>query len=448
MLDADQRLLRIVEQMSAVDTARRRAAVHAAGGRAATSRCGCATTSSPRPTQREANQRSAPAVERRPVPRAEGDRMSGALHELGVAAAGAGRCARSEVSSVEADAASARARGRARARWAPSWRVDDDGRAGPGARGRRAPRRRRRRRRWSACRSRTRTSSSPRELADHRRLEDAGRLPQPLRRHRRRASLAEAGTVTLGKLNCDEFAMGSSNENSAFRPVRNPWDRIARARAARRAARRRRWPRGCCRRPPAPTPAARSASRRRFCGITGIKPTYGVCSRYGMIAFASSLDQAGPLARTRRGLRAAAVGDERLRRARRDQRRAAAAGLPADARTPRDGATAARPLQGLRIGLPKEFFGDGAGRRRRGGGARGAGRVREARRDAGRRQPAAHRAVDPGLLHHRAGRGVSSNLSRFDGVRSATAPSSYGDLLDMYKKTRAKASAPRSSAAS
>ena len=110
--------------------------------------------------------------------------------------------------------------------------------------------------------------------------------------------LAAAGTVTLGKLNCDEFAMGSSNENSAYGAGAQPLGRDAHS--GRLLGRQRGGGRGaaCCRPRPAPTPAARSASRRRFCGITGIKPTYGRASRYGMIAFASSLDQAGPMARS------------------------------------------------------------------------------------------------------------------------------------------------------
>ena len=163
-------------------------------------------------------------------------------------------------------------------------------------------------------------------------------------------NLARAGAVTLGKLNCDEFAMGSANEHSAFWPAKNPWDtsRIpggssggsAVAVAARLA--------------PAATGTDTGGSIRQpaaFCGITGIKPTYGRASRHGMIAFASSLDQAGVMARTAEDcapLLSALCGPDLARDATSIDR-------PAEDYS----RTLAGSLDGLRIGLPREFFGAG-----------------------------------------------------------------------------------------
>ena len=110
-------------------------------------------------------------------------------------------------------------------------------------------------------------------------------------------NLQAAGARVLGKTNQDEFAMGSSNENSGFGPVQNPWDRDARPGRLLGRQRRRRRGRDRARGRSAPTPAARSASPPRSAGSSGLKPTYGAVSRYGMIAFASSLDQCGPLTR-------------------------------------------------------------------------------------------------------------------------------------------------------
>jgi aspartyl-tRNA(Asn)/glutamyl-tRNA(Gln) amidotransferase subunit A len=161
--------------------------------------------------------------------------------------------------------------------------------------------------------------------------------------------LDAAGTVMLGKVNMDEFAMGSSNETSFYGPVKNPWDLgtvpggssggSAAAVAARLA--------------PGATGTDTGGSIRQpaaFCGITGLKPTYGLVSRWGMIAFASSLDQAGPMARTAEDCALLLEG---------------MAGFD-----PRDSTSLDRPvevysqgldqgLEGLRIGLPKEFFGEG-----------------------------------------------------------------------------------------
>jgi len=248
--------------------------------------------------------------------------------------------------------------------------------------------------------------------------------------------LAEAGAVTLGKLSCDEFAMGSANENVAVPavghdkavPVRNPWNReripggssgaSAAAVAARLA--------------PAATGTDTGGSIRQpasFCGITGIKPTYGRASRYGMVAFASSLDQAGPMARSAEDcalLLSAFCGPDL-------DRDSTSLDKPAED----FGRSLGDSLEGLRIGVPKEFFGAGVA-------------------------PGVRAAVDAALAQYEklgarrvevslpltelsipvyyilAAAEASSNLSRFDGVKFGHRAAHYKDLSDMYGRTRAE----------
>ena len=237
----------------------------------------------------------------------------------------------------------------------------------------------------------------------------------------------QAGAVNLGKTNMDEFAMGSSNETSYFGPVRNPWDikavpggssgGAASAVAARLCA--------------AATGTDTGGSIRQpaaLCGITGIKPTYGTVSRYGMIAFASSLDQAGPMARSAEDcallLNVMTGHDARdstsLQRDKEDYAR-----------------DLHRPLQGLRIGLPKEFFAEGLSQDVA---ACVHGAVAEYQKlgavvvDIS--LPNAKLAVP--VYYVLAPAEASSNLSRFDGVRYGYRAPDYTDLTDMYEKTRAQ----------
>ena len=243
--------------------------------------------------------------------------------------------------------------------------------------------------------------------------------------------LAAAGMVTLGKLNCDEFAMGSSNENSFYGNVLNPWGRTAvpggrsggsAAAVAARIA-------------PAASATDTGGSIREpaaFSGVTGIKPTYGRASRWGMIAFASSLDQAGIM--TTSAEDAALIFNAML-------------GFD-----PRDSTSVDRPgedytreldgdLEGLRIGVPGEFFGAGL-----------APEVEQAVRAALETYvKLGARLVDISLPNARLGIPVyyviapaecSSNLSRFDGVRYGHRARQYRDLTDMMKKTRAEGFGP------
>ncbi len=242
------------------------------------------------------------------------------------------------------------------------------------------------------------------------------------------ARFKDAGAVSLGKLNCDEFAMGSSNENSAFKPVQNPWDRSripggssggsAVAVAARLA--------------PAATGTDTGGSIRQpasFCGITGIKPTYGRASRYGMIAFASSLDQAGPMARTAADcalLLSAMCGPD-------PDRDSTSLDVPAEDFTRSLGDS----LDGLRIGVPKEFFGEGLSADVR---AAVDAALKEYEKLGARlvsiSLPRTELSIP--VYYIIAPAEASSNLSRFDGVKFGHRAQQYGDLLDMYKKTRSE----------
>jgi len=240
--------------------------------------------------------------------------------------------------------------------------------------------------------------------------------------------LAQAGVVSLGKLNCDEFAMGSANENSAFGAVKNPWDTT-------------RTPGGssggsaaavAARLTPAATGTDTGGSIRQpasFCGITGIKPTYGRASRYGMVAFASSLDQAGPLARTAQDcalLLSAMCGPDL-------DRDSTSLDLPAEDFS----LQLNQPIDGLRVGIPAEFFGDGL-----------SSDVRTAIDAALKQYEALGARLVPITLPRTelsipvyyiiAPAEASSNLSRFDGVKFGHRAKNYKDLNDMYLQTRAE----------
>ena len=239
--------------------------------------------------------------------------------------------------------------------------------------------------------------------------------------------LKEAGTVLLGKTNMDEFAMGSSNETSFYGPVKNPWDTdtvpggssggSAAAVAARLA--------------PAATGTDTGGSIRQpaaLCGVTGIKPTYGRVSRYGMIAFASSLDQGGvfaPSAEDCSLILGAMSGFDR-----RDS-------TSVDQPVPDYSATLGDDIKGLKIGLPKEYFGEGLDP--------DVAKVTEAAIEEYKKLgaevvevslPNTHLAVP--TYYVVAPAECSSNLSRYDGVRFGHRCDSPVDLEDLYKRSRAE----------
>jgi len=237
--------------------------------------------------------------------------------------------------------------------------------------------------------------------------------------------LAAAGMVLLGKTNMDEFAMGSSNETSHYGPVRNPWDgsRVPGGSSGGSAAA------VAARLAPVATGTDTGGSIRQpaaLTGLTGLKPTYGRVSRYGMIAFASSLDQAGVLAQSAEDaalvLAAMAGFDPRD-------------STSVDAPVPDYAAALARPVKGLRIGIIREFFGEGL--------EAGTGAAVRAALDGFRAMGA--ELVDVSLpflplsvptYYVVAPAECSSNLSRFDGVRFGHRCRDPKDLMDLYRRTR------------
>jgi aspartyl-tRNA(Asn)/glutamyl-tRNA(Gln) amidotransferase subunit A len=243
--------------------------------------------------------------------------------------------------------------------------------------------------------------------------------------------LQGVGMPMLGKTNMDEFAMGSSNETSFYGPVHNPWDPAcvpggsSGGSAAAVAA-------GLC---PVATGTDTGGSIRQpaaFCGVTGIKPTYGRCSRWGMIAFASSLDQAGVLARSAADaalvLQAMAGFDQRD-------------STSADAPVPDYSAQLEESIAGLKIGLPKEYFGEGLD-------PGVAASVEAALKEYQALGASLHEISLPNaplsvpVYYVVAPAECSSNLARFDGVRFGHRCEAPRDLEDLYKRSRADGFGP------
>jgi aspartyl-tRNA(Asn)/glutamyl-tRNA(Gln) amidotransferase subunit A len=244
--------------------------------------------------------------------------------------------------------------------------------------------------------------------------------------------LSDAGAPLLGKTNQDEFAMGSSNENSGFGPVLNPWDRTrvpggsSGGSAAAVAAGLAPWAIGTDTGGSIRQPAA-------LCGIVGLKPTYGACSRYGMIAFASSLDQAGPLARD--------VTDAALllrQMVGHDPRDSTSLAFPGAIVMPR-----AEDLNGIRLGVPEELAGEGGGVQTG---------VRASFEATLKLAEGLGAVVEPCRLPHAphalsayyliAPAEASANLARFDGVRYGLREDGNADLVSMYSRTRAAGFGP------
>jgi aspartyl-tRNA(Asn)/glutamyl-tRNA(Gln) amidotransferase subunit A len=241
------------------------------------------------------------------------------------------------------------------------------------------------------------------------------------------ARLKAAGVVMLGKTNMDEFAMGSSNETSWYGPVRNPWDleRVPGGSSGGSAAA------VAARLAPAATGTDTGGSIRQpaaLCGVTGIKPTYGRVSRWGMIAFASSLDQGGPMGRSAEDaawlLQAMAGFDPRD-------------STSVDQPVPDYPASLGESLQGLRIGLPREYFGEGLDPDVAASVERALAELRRLGAQV-REISLPNTALAVPTYYVVAPAECSSNLARFDGVRYGHRCRDPRDLEDLYKRSRAE----------
>ncbi|QWD83450.1 Asp-tRNA(Asn)/Glu-tRNA(Gln) amidotransferase subunit GatA [Polynucleobacter sp. MWH-P3-07-1] len=245
-----------------------------------------------------------------------------------------------------------------------------------------------------------------------------------------------AGMVCLGKTNMDEFAMGSSNENSAYGPVLNPWniEYVAGGSSGGSAAA---VAAGLA---PIATGTDTGGSIRQpaaFCGLTGIKPSYGRVSRYGMIAYASSLDQAGPMGKSAEDcallLSAMSSHDPRDSTSLADSGEDYSRYLQQDWRT--GNANPAKPLEGLRIGMPAEFFAEGLSEEVAKS-VQAAAKLLESLGAQIIEVSLPKTKLSIPVYYVLAPAEASSNLSRFDGVRYGYRASEYRDLNDMYKKSR------------
>lgn len=239
--------------------------------------------------------------------------------------------------------------------------------------------------------------------------------------------LKEAGMITIGKINMDEFAMGSSNENSAYQKTRNPWNLehvpggSSGGSAAAVAAGEVPFSLGSDTGGSIRQPAA-------FCGVVGMKPTYGRVSRFGLVAFASSLDQIGPITRNvedNAKLLEVISGVDPMD------------STSANVEVPNFSEAIGKPIKGLKIGVPKEYMGDGVSEEVRES-VRAALKVLEAQGAVWEEVSLPHSEYALATYYLLSSSEASSNLARFDGIRYGYRAEEATNLLELYKMTRAQ----------